>query len=508
MEPSLNSDRPLSLADLYFAVIRYRRRAFKSSILLMILASAVVCVLPKRYESEAKLFVRLGRGSVTLDPAATTGQTISIQESRETEINSVVDMLQSRGIAERVVNSVGAERVLAKHSWVERKIEWLQGLIPSLPAGASAAEQENAKVLTGEELEAQEKLEMAIKDLHENMQIKSPRKSTTISIAFRGSDPYLAQDVNRAIIEAYKQLHIIAYKADGSLEFFEEKFNQQSEILIESQEALRYAKNEMMIITIHGKQESLQQQITENQKTQLDVRSELIAAKARVSELQRDMLALPSEVPTAVTTGADASSDSMRSRLFELEIQEQELASKYSDDHPTLQKVRVQLASSRKTYEEQQKESDQSVVSSNPVREKQHSELLAARAAMYGLEAKQTALLQTADELRERLEKVNRFEMESDSLQRKIDIARETYQVYARKLEESRINQALDIGSQSNVSVVQEPSLAVKHTSPKRSMLFALAAVLSSIGGITVAVLSDRLQLPRAAMQLNSPTAA
>ena len=159
------------------------------------------------------------------------------------------------------------------------------------------------------------------------------------------------------------------------------------------------------------------------------------------------------------------------------------MASKYSDDHPTLQKVRVQLASSRKTYEEQQKERDQSVVSSNPVREKQHSELLAARAAMFGLEAKQSVLQQTAEELRDRLEKVNRFEMESDMLQRKIDMARETYQVYARKLEESRINQALDVGSQSNVSIVQEPSLTLKHSSPKRSILFVLAAVMSSVGG-------------------------
>lgn len=459
----------------------------------MVLASVVVLLLPKRFDSDAKLFVRLGRGSVTLDPAATTGQTISIQESRETEINSVVDMLQSRGVAEQVVKSIGPDRILRKYSWIERNLEWLQGLIPELPS--SPAVGDDGPQMTEAEVEAQEQIELAIKDLQENLQIKSPRKSTTISIAFRGRDPHLAQQVNQSVIDAYRKLHIQAYQADGSLEFFEEKFNEQSKLLMDTQDELRYAKDEMMIITIQGKQDSLQQQITENQKMQLDVRAELVAAKARVSELQRDMLSLPTEIPSAVTSGiAEVSTDSMRGRLYELEIQEQELASKYSDDHPSLQKVRVQLASSRRTYEQQQKDRDQSVISSNPVREKQHTELLGARAAMFGLEAKQKALQETAEELRDRLEKVNRFEMESDILQRKIDMARETYQVYARKLEESRINQALDVSSQSNVSVVQEPSLSIKHSSPKRGMLLALAAVMSCIGGVAVAVLSDRLQ--------------
>ena len=494
MEPTKNSARPMTLLDVYFAVIRYRARAIKASIIFMLLASVVVFLLPKRFDSDAKLFVRLGRGSVTLDPAATTGQTISIQESRETEINSVVDMLQSRGVAEQVVKTIGPDRILKKYSWIERNLEWLEGLMPQFSSTAGASDEGGPK-MTEEEMEAHERLEVAIKDLQENLQIKSPRKSTTISIAFRGRDPHLAQEVNKTVIEAYRKLHIQAYQADGSLEFFEEKFNEQSKLLQDSQDELRYAKDEMMIITIQGKQESLQQQITENQKMQLDVRAELVSAKARVNELERDMLSLPSEVPTALTSGiAEAGADTMRGRLYELEIQEQELASKYSDDHPSLQKVRVQLASSRKTYEEQQKERDQSVVGSNPVRERQHSEVLAARAAMIGLEAKQRALQETSDELRDRLEKVNRFEMESDMLQRKIDMARETYQVYARKLEESRINQALDVSSQSNVSVVQEPSLSIKHSSPKRSMLFALAAVMSGIGGIAIAVLSDRLK--------------
>ncbi len=263
----------------------------------MILASIVVLLLPKRYDSDAKLFVRLGRGSVSLDPAATTGSTIALQESRETEINSVVDMLQSRGVAEEVVKQIGPERILKKYSWIERQLEWVGGIVPELSSGSVGNDIDpDAPVMTEEEVEDRKRLELAVKDLQENIQIKSPRKSTTISITFRGRDPFLAQKVTTTLIDTYKQLHIKAYKADGSFAFFQQKYDEQSKILQESQDELRYAKDEMMIITMQGKQDSLQQQITENQKMQLDVRAELVAAKARVSELQRDMLSLPTEV--------------------------------------------------------------------------------------------------------------------------------------------------------------------------------------------------------------------
>src|SRR5438105_232682 len=58
-------------------------------------------VWPAKYASDAKLFVRLGRESVGLDPTATTGQTISVSETRESEINSILDIVGSRAMVER-----------------------------------------------------------------------------------------------------------------------------------------------------------------------------------------------------------------------------------------------------------------------------------------------------------------------------------------------------------------------------------------------------------------------
>ena len=70
-------ERPLTLFDIIGSVFRYKWRVMLVSLLVLSLSVVAIFLYPKKYESEAKLFVRLGRGSASLDPA-TIGQTISI----------------------------------------------------------------------------------------------------------------------------------------------------------------------------------------------------------------------------------------------------------------------------------------------------------------------------------------------------------------------------------------------------------------------------------------------
>ena len=91
---------------------RHKGKGICWFIVVVAAAAAVILYWPRGYRSEAKLFVRLGRESVSLDPTATLGQTIAVSESRENEINSILEILKSREIAERVVDLVGPELIL------------------------------------------------------------------------------------------------------------------------------------------------------------------------------------------------------------------------------------------------------------------------------------------------------------------------------------------------------------------------------------------------------------
>ena len=482
-------EQPLSLMDIIRAAVKYRWRALATFLLLLSLAIVAVVLFPKKYESEAKLFVRLGRGSVTMDTVATTGPTVSLQESRETEMNSVVDMLESRQLREAVVKKVGADRILKKYALVEQWMDQLSDSIPKLSSSVTPDAE-----MTEEEVEAQEEFELAVKYLTSNVKIKSPKKSTTVTVTCRARTANLAKEIATEFVTEYQRMHLSAYQEAGSFKFFEENFKQHDDLVKAYEDEMRSAKNEMSLITIGGKQGSLQQQMTDVQKDIASAEAELASAKASLGDLVSDMGNLPEKVPTEVVSGiANAATDTMRSRLYDLEIREKELATKYKSNHPVLKKLQQQLAESRQVLSEQEPEREQNTMAPNPVRQDTHVLLLQEKARVAGLEAKVASLKTIENDLVASAKQVNQFEVRSAELQRKINLANNNHLIYAKKLEESRINSALDSEAISNVSIIQPPTFMLKHVSPKRSVLGLLGVLFSGLGALFVAVVSDRM---------------
>ena len=120
-----------SLREFYTALFRYKRRSISLFLLVMVLATVGIAICPRTYTSAAKLFVRVGRESVALDPTATTGSVMSMDMTREAEINSILEVMRSRAIAEKVLDSVDPELVHASPVQRERK---LRGALAKLPA--------------------------------------------------------------------------------------------------------------------------------------------------------------------------------------------------------------------------------------------------------------------------------------------------------------------------------------------------------------------------------------
>jgi polysaccharide biosynthesis protein PslE len=485
-------ERPLTLFDIIGSVFRFKWRVMCVSVLMLLLSISAVLLVPKKYESEAKLFVRLGR-SAAIDPA-TIGPTISIQESRESEMNSIVDMLYSRGLAERVVDTVGVEKLLKNYSWIELRVEdaqkqladWMEDAFPDNAENLGEGEFSSAQ------LKIEKRREEAIKKLQGRLKVDSPKKSTTITITYRAATPETARDVVQAIIDCYQRMHIEAYSSSGAVDFFDQQFLQQEKLLVRAEEVLREIKNQNEVVTMRGKQDSLQTEITSVDNMQLQTQAELYAARGRLAKLQADLDALPVQLVTGRTSGiAVGSTDAMRDRLYELEIKEKEYAAKYSDSHPELIKVRGQLSAARNIMEEQPTEREQTTLSVNPVHQQIQNEMLLAEATVASLESKALALETLERTLLQSLNDVNNLELTAESLQREIDVGREKYRNYARKLEESRISAALDQMSLSNVSIVAAPSLRFKHASPNRPLLAVLGIMFACCCGLATALASD-----------------
>src|SRR5262245_18285091 len=84
-------------------LFRHRRKMAVFAGATLALTLLAIALLPRSYRSEAKLFIRVGRESVGLDPTATTGETIMLQKTQVDEVNSAVNLLTSREVLRQAV---------------------------------------------------------------------------------------------------------------------------------------------------------------------------------------------------------------------------------------------------------------------------------------------------------------------------------------------------------------------------------------------------------------------
>src|SRR5215211_6406957 len=101
--------QPIDARFVLSALQRFRGRAIVFFVVALAAVVAGVLIAPREYSSEARLFLRVGRESVALDPTATMGEKISINDTRQNEINSALEMLRSRELCGHVVDRLGPE---------------------------------------------------------------------------------------------------------------------------------------------------------------------------------------------------------------------------------------------------------------------------------------------------------------------------------------------------------------------------------------------------------------
>src|SRR5215510_9290552 len=98
--------------DICRLLFRHKTKVIGCFTLALCAAIVIIFCWPRKYRSESKLLVRLGRETVTLDPTATTGQIIPVSVSRESEVASVLEMLRSRVMIEKLVDEIGVDAIM------------------------------------------------------------------------------------------------------------------------------------------------------------------------------------------------------------------------------------------------------------------------------------------------------------------------------------------------------------------------------------------------------------
>jgi uncharacterized protein involved in exopolysaccharide biosynthesis len=466
------------LLDLYFYVRQALRRQWRLAAIVFaagcFLALVGTLLMPRSYYSEARLYVKFGRDH-QIDPVATGGQMVSVYESRESEINSLIEIFKSRAILDRVVEELGPQYILS---------------------GRGKAEPAKANTSTSEPVKAQPPQppsyahQQAVLQLEREVSVWSPRKTNTINVSCKAKTPAIAQQIVAKLVEVYLTEHVRVHHTAGSYEFFVEQTGVSQKAWQAAAVNLRETKNKLGIVTIEGRRKELEGQIGDIGTKLLTNEADLRTAEAKISSLQRLLDQLPATIVTQKVDGPNAAFDGMRQTLYQAEAREQELASKMQDNHPQLLAVRQQVADLRAILADQPIQRLLATEAANPTRQAMDLALANEQSSADSLRGRGRELLALREKLQGELRQLNAHEAEVNQLQQAVELAEARHKDYAQKLEQARINRSLDEVRISSLSIVQPASYVAKSTGPRRLYVLMLGlafATISSIGAALVA---------------------
>lgn len=486
--------------DVARVVFRHFRRMAMVFFGVVILTLLVIALYPRGYTSEAKLFLKVGRESVALDPTATTGQTIMLQKTQVDEVNSALQVLTSREVLQRVVERVGAEQIVsdtpkaqagtgeipAKKQllWVQKLDEaknWFMGQATSVLA--------NLRLTDPGTLE-----DVAVRKLTSKVEAFAPKDSTVFTVSYTSGSPQLAHDVVDAVTDEFLAAHLRVNRTDGSLQFFSQQVETLKKDLAAAETALRDRKNEFQISTIDTRRNVLAEQQKDIELQLQGTQRELAYTDAQIADLTKAIRQLKPEIVTNRVAGfANEASDLMREKLYELEIEESKLKSQYQADHPLLVQVEQQRKQAEEIVKKMPTERTQTTAELNSNQRTLELELLQAKAHREALVARQLASQKQQLELNNQLRELNDHDTQLQELERTVQLLDGKYRMHFEKLEEARVNDELGRDGIQNIKVAQAATFVTKPTSPKKPIVLALGLLAAIVGAVTIPFVAEIL---------------
>ncbi len=485
-----------ALPDVYRALVTHKGKAAITFLAIAATVATLTLLWPRSYRSQGKLLVRLGRENATLDATVTLGQdsVVAAPLSLESEVNSHVEILQSRGLLEKVVDAVGPAAVLrpggeaptaaagAQSGYCRRAI---RGIGAGLAAVASWPQRwTGAGGVTDRD--------RAVALLAEELRVSSPKKTNVLEIVFESRSPELSQAVVANLLNFYVAEHARLTRPEGSFRFFSEQAGRLQGELSAKEAALRDLKNATGLAAPEHQVQTLVTRAARLEDELLQAEAAQAVSRTKVQQLRAQLADLP---PTRVVGHTDGvgndGTDRMREQLYLLQLKREEARTVYTADHPKMHELEEQIREAAGIVGRQEPTRTQTTTGTNRFYDDVRGELLLEEPLLASLEAKAGVLRRQLADAGGRLRTFNRDQLRVATLAREVELCQADYRKYSVNVEQARIDQALQTERMSNLSVVQPASYEPRPVRPQTALNLALGILLGLVGAVGMAVIAD-----------------
>ena len=442
---------------------------------------AVLVILfgPRTYHSESLMLLRLGRENVAIDPTAATGEVLHVQTNRDSEMKSILGILSSREIAKDVVGALGAEAINRGALQAEDAEAAEENRPKALESISKMKSQISSAVKS---LDPIDETETAMKELYSGIRFESSdRNSNIVKVEYQAKSPELAQRVVTEWVNSFLRIHPEVNRATGSLDFFQVQLDHLRGQLEAARESLRKNKDEAGVVTVADQQRILSEQISSTVLRESTLVASLAAATTRAERLRELIESTDSRIIIEERKGiANAATDGMRQQLYDLEIAEQGLQTRYTENHPMVQAIESQVQKAARIVSAQDTARNEVVEGTNPAYLRVYEQYLLEQANRDAIFAELGSVRDARAGLAVRATELNLHEGTILDSQQQVQILEQRYAEIHAKMEEARLDEELQDQRITSINIVQPASLEYQPVSPRKS----LCALLGLMGGI------------------------
>ncbi len=474
----------------------------KTALTVLTLGSAVtllaLLVFPRKYMSSASILLRLGRENLAVDPTVVSETTVSPGDrKRENEINSEVQILRSRWLAESAIERVGPGPILngrgldletapEEPTWIETT----QALVSS-----SMASVKSLLTTSGLSTELTEE-ELALRKFQLSLGVKPIRNSDVIELNYLHRNAATARELLAAALELYLTRHLEVRQTQGAIPFFETQSQEAEGDLLACEESHTSFRKKHEIHSIKTEREILLQKIADVEKEAADFEGWLHGEQQRRLRFLAELATEPLRVADQSTDGKpNYGLTPVYERLAQLYLDESSLSSRFTDQYQPLRDVREQIERLRQFQGELPSTLKEDQTKQNPVYVNLNSEIVHAEAQIRSLEEKLKRKRSFLASSHDRLSHLERIEAEEKRLGWETDLSRERLSRSLIDLDHARTNFALDLERISNVSIIDPPCRPIKPLGPSRVLLLLCGlgfTLMVSLGLVLVLEYTDR----------------
>ncbi len=306
--------------------------------------------------------------------------------------------------------------------------------------------------------------------------------------------PQLAQEVVERLVANYQTLHVNLHRPERAFEFLENETQRIHESLETARIALEEFKNATGILESTQQRTVLIERIAKLKSDILLSEATEAALRTEVEKLAEELTEMPASIAMSETVGAgNEGADGMRQELFRLEVERENLASRFTEAHPRMKEIERQLKQAKSLLQTAESQRKESVIGPNRIHQETAIVYEQKRSL---LAAEQVRLLKTKTQLAESEVALREFtanERKFAELDRNVEILEANYRKYFANLEQVRIDTKMKNQEFSNVGVAQPATLNLKPSSPDKLINFVAAIFLGTTGGLGLAVFLEYL---------------